>query len=94
MADPTINFLEKPEMMTIDEVGEVVPAHPRTASCKEVVSWYIWCDACSKIIRDELSSTAYARTLSELHREENPGHPKECIIVLVHVDYTEEVFRT
>lgn len=93
MAEPTIALVEKLERMTIDEVGKVVPASPQKADPKEEISWSVWCEVCSKKIEDDLSSTDHARTIGEIHRSWNPGHPEKCIIIMVHVDYTEEMFR-
>lgn len=93
MADPTINLSEEPEMMTIDEVGKVVPASHAAKKDDDWVSWIVWCEACSKKIRGGLSSTIYAHSLAELHREENPDHPADCIKVMTHVCVEYEMFR-
>lgn len=94
MAEPII-IAEKPVMMTIDEVGRVVPASPQTTvqNDEDCVSWFIWCDCCSKMIKIGLSASSYAHSLSELHREENPNHPPNCIRVMSHVNVIFEDSR-
>jgi len=84
---------EKPERMTIDEIGKVVPASPKQKE-EGWVSWFVWCEACSKLIKDGLTASAHALSVVDIHRAENPGHPPESIKAMTRVHVEFEVYSS
>lgn len=93
LAKTTASLSEKLERLTIDEVGKVIPVSPQKESSGEEISWSVWCEACMKEIRSDLGSTDIAQEIGEIHRYYNPSHPEKCIVVMVHVVYTEVICR-
>jgi hypothetical protein len=76
------------------EVGKAVPSQTEESQAgDDWVSWTVWCDWCKRDLKGPLSSRARANMIAEMHREENPDHAPNCIVVNLCVNTITELFR-